>query len=572
MNIRIPKAVLHGCIFAAGLLPAFCADSAPATAPATVELPKFVVEDTRLLPAPEQWDYLSIPGYEILSSVSRRETKLFVRELDEMQQVLSHIWPSVLKVPTGRPVTVLLCDKVDCFKDYLPAEKKADASALNQVLTYNGVGAALVIDFSKTMLRSSTDDARLTLIQEGGDSISMTDEPRPGELENEPLLAVRDSYLRLLLMKGGASSKGAMPEWMAEGLVQILGAVDFSQKTVEIGRVGSETGPRRTDFNLRLEHRKLLPMEKLLGAKPEEGHLEQTWQAQCYAFVHMCLFGEKLKFRAPLVAFSERSAKEGASEALFRQCFGEGYADMLERVRGYLKNVRHQYNRFDPKGEPVYVKREIPEPQPATAAQVGRLRGEALRIVGEESSGLGFLIAPFQAGERDPELLAAIGLAEFRVGRSERARKFLEAGVKGECKRAEAYLSLAQLRLDGAMLARKNQKPSRRELELVLPLLRQGVQMQPNYPDQVEFLAQLLQGLEGPPERSDFDFLVRAAGPFAMRPALVYQVASVAVAGAFIPEANEWIARGEKLTRDPRGLAHFQKLRAQLAQGQAAKP
>lgn len=576
MNIRIPKALLHGLFLAAGLVPAFCAEPAPAngpsTAPETVELPKFVVEDTRLIPAPESWDYLAIPGYEILSSVSRRETKLFVRELDEMQQVLAHLWPSVLKVPTGSPVTVLLCDKVDCFKDYMPKDKKDEASAHNQVLVYNSVGATLVIDFAKTALTSSADDPRLAMIQNLGDSVGMTDEPRPGELENDPLAAVRDGYLRLLLHKGGASAKTGMPAWLVEGMVQIIGAVDFTQKTVEIGRIGSESGPRPKDFNVMLATRKLLPMDQLFAGKPTAPELELTWESQCYAFVHMCLFGEKLKYRAPLVLFSERLNKEGLSEDLFRQCFGEGYKDMQERLRAYTYYARHQYNRYDPKGAPVYVKREIPEPQPATAAQVGRLRGEALCIIGEESSGLGFLIAPYQAGERDPELLASIGLAETRVGRTERARKFLEAAAKGGCKRAEAYLNLAQLRLDQAMMGRNNQKLTRRELDLVLPLLRRGVEVQPNYPAQVEFLAQLLQGTAEPPTRADFDFLVQAAGPFSARPAMVFQVASVAVAGGFTQEAGEWIAQGEKLTRDPRGLAHFQKLRAQLAKSGGSKP
>ena len=59
-------------------------------------------------------------------------------------------------------------------------------------------------------------------------------------------------------------------------------------------------------------------------------------------------------------------------------------------------------------------------------------------------------IAPYVRGERDPRLLAALGLDEKLAGHDERARKFLEAAAAGIAVRARAWLELARLRFDDA--------------------------------------------------------------------------------------------------------------------------
>jgi hypothetical protein len=62
------------------------------------------------------------------------------------------------------------------------------------------------------------------------------------------------------------------------------------------------------------------------------------------------------------------------------------------------------------------------------------------------------LIAPYTRGERDPYLLAALGLYEKDYGDQVRARKFLDAAFLGKAKRPEACVELARLRLNEALL------------------------------------------------------------------------------------------------------------------------
>ena len=60
----------------ASLLASVALRAADEPAPgALIELPKFEVKDSRLLPQPEKWLYAEIPNFEILSSISSRQTK-----------------------------------------------------------------------------------------------------------------------------------------------------------------------------------------------------------------------------------------------------------------------------------------------------------------------------------------------------------------------------------------------------------------------------------------------------------------------------------------------------------------
>jgi len=74
-----------------------------------VELPKFEVTDSRLLPPPESWRYAQIPGFEILSRISERETKRFVRDFMLLQEVINMIMPVLLRGSTPVPTARILC-------------------------------------------------------------------------------------------------------------------------------------------------------------------------------------------------------------------------------------------------------------------------------------------------------------------------------------------------------------------------------------------------------------------------------------------------------------------------------
>ena len=99
---RLVRACLRaGGLLAAGVAPWVSAQTAAPALPAApftvgdapVELPVFEVTDRRVLPPPESWRYASIPGFEVLSSVSARETTRFVKDffLKTLLEFVNHL-------------------------------------------------------------------------------------------------------------------------------------------------------------------------------------------------------------------------------------------------------------------------------------------------------------------------------------------------------------------------------------------------------------------------------------------------------------------------------------------------
>ena len=139
--------------------------------------------------------------------------------------------------------------------------------------------------------------------------------------------------------------------------------------------------------------------------------LGSTWAKQCYAFVHWCLYGEQGKNQRGFLTLLARLSKEPMSESLFKECFKQSYKDMGLTMRGYVEFTNYKMVGLrTPKGE------KIPEPPPvtlreATEGEIGRIKGETLRLAGHDATARLAMIAPYVRGERDPGLLASIGLA-----------------------------------------------------------------------------------------------------------------------------------------------------------------
>src|SRR5688572_10439590 len=210
--------------------------------------------------------------------------------------------------------------------------------------------------------------------------------------------------------------------------------------------IGDGFGGEKTgDFNRLLHRRGLLPMAELLADPPRRRGT--FWNAQAYAFVHMCLYGRNQKYQRPFLRFVTRLDREPLSEALFKECFNMSYKNMELELRGYIGFTDYKYMQFAAKKG-----QSLPDPPPfdlrdAPDAVVGRIKGEALRLGGHGADARMALIAPYVRGERDPRLLAALGLDEALAGNDDRARKFLEAAASAKTDRARAYLELARLRL-----------------------------------------------------------------------------------------------------------------------------
>lgn len=516
-----------------------------------IELPKFEVVDTRVLPPPEKWRYAEVPGVEILSNVSERETKRFVRDFLLLQTALEVLMPGITQSRTALPTALIMCGRKG-FEEFIPA-RDADATySRNSMFFDNAERAAIVIDFALQELRYND-----------------------GAIEEaDTYRAFYTEYFRHLVRR----SAGKTPEWFEEGLVQVMSSIDHSKKYIEFGRIGDGFGGIKPgDFNVTLTKGgreqtglALMPMAKMFAGKPSGQDLRR-WRAQCYAFVHLCLYGMNKKYQAGFLKFIQRLDEEPLSEELFKECFQKTYRQMAIELRGYAEFTVHSYVRMTAKKG-----QELPEPPAvvftdAPDAVVGRIKGEVLRLANRGTAARNALIAPYLRGERDPRLLAALGLDERLAGQDDRARKFLEAAAAGNVDRARAWLELARLRYAEA----RGADPASRvplddkQREAVLTALRRARQLPPAMPGTYALMTEVWSQSSAVPSREEYMVVVEGVQKFPRDSSLLMQAALLGAKSGFPDDALKLAEHGVKISRNTDDRERFQSL-AEILRGKVS--
>jgi hypothetical protein len=534
-------------IIAAVLLaaPLFAAEPAPTPAPAgpIVELPKFEVTDSRLLPPPEKWLYAEIPCFEILSNISERETKRFVRDFLLLQSVIREIMPGLVGGRVPVPTALLLCGRGKGFDEFLPADGSVERYGSNQLFFQSPERAAIVVDFA------------LSELQLEGDT----------RLESDPYRAFYAAYFRFLIRRQLAKPP---PPWFEEGLVQLFAATEFDRKTIVFAQIGDGFGAEKIgDFNRLLNQRALMPMGEMLSPQPRTRGT--FWAAQCYCFVHYCLYGLNKKNQQAFIRYVYRLNDEEPTEELFKECFGKTYKQFALDLRGHIGFTAGKKIEFRAKKG-----QELPEPppvalKPGSDADIGRIKGEVLRLGGHGTAARNHLVAPYVRGERDPRLLAALGLDEKLAGQDARARKFLEAAAAAKVERARTYLELARLRLDEARAGFKDGKGrlTPEQVGAVLTPLFTARQQPPPLAEVYALIAETWSLSALPPQEDHLAVVLEGVLRFPRDMPLLLQATLLAAKRGFFDRARELAERGAKLAREPADQDRFASLAAAFASG-----
>ncbi|MCX6954538.1 MAG: hypothetical protein NTV51_20485 [Verrucomicrobia bacterium] len=465
--------IFRRCLWAFfAVLTARLAAQDPAAAAATgpvVELPKFVVTDSRELPQPEAWRYGEIPGFEILTNASDRTTKRLIKDFDMFREALSLVWP----VPnrSGVPTSLILCGKGGKFDAFVPAGKSGGPDrALASLFLKNKEQTAIVLDMESTTLN-------ILAVDTANDAATGTDSSLIAVDHDKQLYR---EYVHYLLSK----SEPRLPAWLEEGMAQIIMAMKVDKKYIVFGKVedpntvSAQAGAvmamnaltaaddpdgiqiagapaEDRDFNVALQRRALVPFPKFFAVTADSPEAinplgNNVWAKQCYAFVHMCIYGRGKRYQKPFTTFLARLAKEPPSEELFKECFKMDYKKMLLELSGYISFTDAQHQEYTLKGAGLGDGPPL-ELREATQAEVGRIKGEALALAGHNAKARLELSAPYHRGERDPRLLAALGLFDQANGEEARGRKFIEAATTAKVTRPRAYLELARYRYADAL-------------------------------------------------------------------------------------------------------------------------
>jgi hypothetical protein len=591
------RAIVAGKIVGYSLVTSLCASGTsraaqPPVAEGVVELPRFVVTDNRELPPPEAWRYATIPGFEILSSASDKATQRLLRDFDEFRQALSYVWPIPNRI--SQTTSLILTGKGGKFDAFLQKGKVASDAGTASLFLKQGTQTAILVDLQATTLN-------VLNVDDTADAATGTDS---GLVTVEHDKQLYREYIRYLL----SQNEPRLPAWLEEGLSQIIMRMQIDKRTIEFAKLedpnaisaqaaqvatlnaltaaddpDSPTLPgapaEDRDFNAALRRRALIPLDRFFAVPHDAPEAmnplgNNVWAKQSYAFVHMCLYGMRGKHQKAFGQFLQRLAREPLSEAMFKECFKLTYKQMLMELRGYCDFADYQSKGVRAaKGQPDLIVRPAPvELREATQSEIGRIKGEALVLAGYPKSARTELIAPYIRGERDPNLLAALGMFEKKNGEEERARKFLDAAFAGKTNRPDALLEVARYRYADAMAkpggaeGRLSAEQTRSVLEPLLIARRQP----PHMPALYELAGDTWIRSAAQPQREDAQVLIDGAQIFPSRLKLIYQAATVALAAGELQPAHALADHGLRWAPDANSKKRFEDLKASLPPAPAA--
>jgi len=587
--MTLPQSWFRAVLIAGSVL---CAGGLRAQDPAStqydpvVALPAYTVTDTRDLPPPEAWRHAEIPGFEILSNASDRETKRLIHDFQLFNQAIGVVWPSLVgRSPT--PVSIILCGRGEKFKAFIP--KTADAGpaqGMASLFLRNNERSAIVVDLQTRELGLAGLDT----------DFNASGVENNGSIEVDAYKQLYREYVHSLL----ARTTPRLAAWLEEGLAQLLMGMKVSPTLIEFAKLddpntvsiqqanaaqlnalaaaeGDTAAPLTAaaedrDFNAALQRTHLMSFPEMFAVKHEDptarNSIGSKWAKQSTAFVHMCLYQTGQRFQKGFVTFIQRSAKEPVTEPMFKECFGIGYKDMLLELRGYLdftnyKSLGWSSKKGEGLGEAApLVLRD------ATEAEVGRIKGEAMLLADLKEPARIALITPYTRGERDPRLLAALGLYERSVDHADRARKFLEAAAAGKVVRPLAHLELARLRFQAVQTVAGPEASftTAQTADISAPLLLARLQP-PAMPEVYELLGDVYARSVDDPKPEIMAMLFEGVNLFPRRLALVYRTSLLCLRLKEFKGAAALIEHG--LRTAPAGVAQtrFAELKPQLPPG-----
>ena len=512
-----------------------------------VELPKFEVVDSRVLPQPEKWRYAEIPGFEVLANISERETKRFVNDFLLLQEAVGVLMPGLRNTNVVVPTSLILCGRGNGFNRFMPDDRGDDVYRTNSLFFDDPERGAIIVDFALSELQI--------------DNVTT--------VEADPYRGFYKEYFRHLIRQQMGRKP---PAWFEEGLVQMFSAIDFNKKWITFGQIGDGFGGGKdNDFNQVLSQRALMPLHEMFAR--EMMMTDTFWSAQCYAFVHMCLYGRGQRYQQGFLKFLTKLGSEPPTEDLFIECFKSNYKAMALELRGYLDFTDHKYIQFTAKKGQA-----LPDPPPvalreATEAESGRIVGEALRLGRHGDNAHLALIAPFIRGSRDPQLLAALGLDERAAGHDDRARKFLEAAMQAKVARPRAYLELARMRYAAATSAVAGKADKRFDpvqVADVLEPLNAARSQPPPMGEIFELTAEVWAHSALPPKTEDLRALNEGVNQFSRRPLLLVRSAELNLQHGDPEDARKIIMHGLRILGNSPARLALENLRAELPPEPAA--
>lgn len=515
-----------------------------------VELPPMLVEESV---SSVPWLYVNVGGTEFLSRCSESTTRSLVEAWVQKLQLVRALVPEEFLARMDVPSVFVL---------YAQDLQHTMSAEIQREL--QGPSRGDDVNIAPSMRLSDRDMHA---------SIAYIDET----LFDASTLSVSAGHVRYLLN----ARVPQPPTWLLDGIERTYRRADFVLEPVTLGPLvwhnSSESEALASDPT---RPRALLPAVELFAsdaARAKENRHARRAEARAATqelFVRWAIVGSSAT-REALWKFAARAAETPATEAMFASFFGFDFSELRDRLSDYLPKAVVERTRLDP-AKPAPVPRF--EIERATPNEIARVRGEWERLaIGHVQRRLPRAREPYlaqarrtlhrayHAGDRDPRLLATMGLCEIEAGNESAARQFLEPAVAAGVVRPRAYYELARLRFTELRRGAPEAKVfSFTEIAPVVGPLQRAATQSPPLPEVFALLGEAWARCELTPNAAEFAELEMGARLFARRPEVAYPLALALVRHGKKTEATALLEACAGAPTDENTQAQIAEWRSEL--------
>jgi len=534
-----------------------------------IELPPMIIAESSKAPP---WLYANVGEAEYLSRCSAATTRAYITAQLEVSRLLRVFLPADFFSPVAIPIVSILA----------PQESRQAS---------DDVAGREMQRMKEQSIRRDREAGRRDLKVPAASKVSFLPNLR---LDDRDMLAVF-TYLSERDFRGDkliaspdyvyarlVSRTPMLPPWLIEGIVGLYQQAGFAENpiTLDVARWVSpeDAAGLRRDAESR---RVMVPVGDLFAidavVTPENRHPIRlaAWRAQVVLFVRWALDPANAPAAEGFWQLGRRASVEPITEAVFTACFGFGYSDLQERLSDYLPVAVKQPVRIQPGKLPALPRYEV---KPATPAQIARLRGEweRLQIPFVRSrhpeylpryieQARATLRRPVGRGERDPQMLAALGLCELDAGDVAAARVWLEEAAAARVPRPRVHYEVARLRwLDLTRNTGETAGFTAAQVQPVLEPLRVAGAQTPVLPEVYLLMGDALLRCRDRVSASDLALMARAVPLFRRLPGLAHRLALMQAREGQRAAAVQTLTVAREFAAEPAMRAQLDELLAVL--------
>jgi hypothetical protein len=528
--------------------------SAPETTGEIIKLPAYPVRGDITLRKPEAWKHAQLGDFEVLSQASEKATKEFTTSFWRFQAVFQDLFPLVKNLPQ-LPLTLVLCSSHDKF-DELVRNASTGTTGRSSYFATDADQGVIVVDLQPRvdLAAPGMSGADLIAANSGGDDMSSLEaDPTQSAALNSDQLLDRE-YIHFMLSRFTPRP----PVWFAEGLAQLYSRLGIDKDTYQFGNLDAALGHYFTQ-------RQMMPLEKFFAVSYDSPEFLQPingmFPAESLAFVHFCLYRGEGKYQKPLFELVRRAGREPITEKIFKEVFNLDYTDMLIKLRGYVDGVTYTSKSVALPHPLVNPTTELRE---ATDAEVGRIKGDTLRLGSRLTEARVELLSPYLRGNSDARLLASIGLLDRTEKNDPIAKKYLGMAATSKVALPGPYIYLAEMRF--AELTAPGTPPlTPAQASELFQLLGAAGAMPPPRADVYRLLAEIWLHTDVPPTPQNLVVLDGAVRAFPRDSVLVYSTAQAKLRAGAKNEAGTLADLGLRFATTADTKRQFTELKAKIA-------